>query len=116
MDIRKKLQIKAVGLGRKDDLTPWQIAGAEAAARQLWASERALIAGGRLRDAGARLAAELPAVVNGCRGFQMEAPGMDAYAVGMDADSDRWSPEELVAAHTPRAPRRWVPAEEGGSW
>lgn len=48
---------------------------------------------------------ELRMPVSGMRGFQLENELTNPYRVGMDAPSDRWSPEEIVALNTPRAPQ-----------
>lgn len=71
-----------------------------------WMADRAIHAGAKLREGGVLLQEE-----NVVRGFQIEAPYENPYRIGLDAPSDRWSPEEIVAAFQPRSPLAYDPEE-----
>jgi len=96
------------------DVLRWRLRFRDVAANQLRQIEDVLDGFWRIRGRGDELVAAVPGLADGraIRGFQVEPPEADPYRVGLDAPSDRYSPEELVLAHTGREPLRWLPEEE----
>ena len=96
------------------DVLRWRIRFRDVATATLRQIEDTLSSFWRVRERGKALVSAEPGLAAGhsIRGFQVETPTTDPYRVGMDAPSDRYSAEELVLAHTGRAPHRWLPDEE----
>jgi|JI10StandDraft_1071094.scaffolds.fasta_scaffold393929_2 hypothetical protein len=103
---KTRIAVEAIVREAEADAKAWAASNADAAEEVYKLLNEQLTGLNRYKAVGR----ELGMPETGMRGYQLENEFSNPYLAGMDAPSDKWSPEEIVALNAPRAPQ-WFDAD-----